>query len=72
MIDADTVSTEEPMSTESAHQETREFVRVLRERNREAIERATRRQAEINEASRRSAGVVEAARRRLRASGVIR
>jgi hypothetical protein len=60
------------MSTEAAHQETSEFVRVVHERNRAAIRRAERREAELGAAARRSARVLAAARKKLRASGVIR
>lgn len=60
------------MSTEARNQSTGEFVKAVHERNREAIQRAERREAELDAAARRSARVVAAARRRLRASGVIR
>jgi hypothetical protein len=60
------------MSTETRHQTTGEFVKVVRERNREAIQRAERREAELDAAARRSARVLAAARKKLRASGVIR
>ena len=53
-------------------QKTSEFVKVVHERNRTAIERASRREATIDDASRRSARVVESALKTLRASGVIR
>jgi hypothetical protein len=72
LIYADTVPNEEQMSTKTAHQETSQFVKVVRERNREAIQRAERREAELDAAARRSARVLAAARKKLRASGVIR
>lgn len=62
------------MSTQDtpAHQKTSEFVQVVHERNRTAIQRAAKREATIADASRRSARVVDGALKTLRASGVIR
>jgi hypothetical protein len=60
------------MSTDTAHQETSVFVKVVRARNSDAIRRAQRREAELHAAPRRSARVLAAARKKLRASGLIR
>lgn len=54
------------------HHKTREFIKVVHERNRTAIRRAAKREATIDDASRHSARVVDGALRTLRASGVIR
>jgi hypothetical protein len=54
------------------HQQTGEFVKVVHERNRDALRRAERREATIDTASRRSERIVQGALSTLRRSGVIR